>query len=99
VHGKGEVHESSRSAPVQLHHVRNLLQRGDAEGFATELNLDPRRTRQWFEQGFPHEGYGADVIRALGTLVLGRIVASKRQRRTRTWLTSRQTPRLGHRGG
>jgi hypothetical protein len=40
------------------------------------LKLDPRRTRKWFDQGFPHDGYGAEVIKALGALVLERIVAT-----------------------
>jgi len=80
MHGKGEAHELSRSAPAQLHHLRSLVQQADAESFAKELNLDPHRTRQWFKQGFPHEGYGAEVINALGALVLMRIVATTRDR-------------------
>ena len=76
MHQEGE-HEPARSGPVQLHRARQLLQQGDAEGFAKELDLEPRRTREWFEHGFPHDGYGADVIRALGTLVLTRILAVK----------------------
>jgi hypothetical protein len=54
----------------RLEHLRNLVQQGDAEAFASELNLDPGRTRQWFDQGFTHEGYGAEVIRALGTYIM-----------------------------
>lgn len=76
MHEKREAHESPPSAPAQLHRLRDLLQRADAEGFAKELNLDPHETRQWFEQGFPAEGYGATVIQALGTLVLGSIVTT-----------------------
>ena len=71
----GEAHVSSRTAPAQLHRLKELVQRGDAEGFAHELNLDPRRTREWLEQGFPQDGYGAKVIKALGAMVLTRIVA------------------------
>jgi hypothetical protein len=80
MHGKGEAHESPRTAPKQLHHLRNLVQQDDAEAFANELNLDPGRTRQWFDQGFTQEGYGAEVIRALGTLVLTRIFSTARDR-------------------
>lgn len=50
--------------------LMSLVQRGDAGGFAKELNLDPDRTHQWFERGFTQEGYGAEVIRALGTHML-----------------------------
>jgi len=75
VHQQGEAPESSRSAPAQLHRLRSLLQQGDAEGFARELNLDADKTRQWFARGFTQNGYGAEVIKALGALVLTRIVA------------------------
>jgi hypothetical protein len=34
---------------------------GNAEAFAKELNLDPGRTRTWFDQGFTHQGYGTEV--------------------------------------
>lgn len=71
---KGESRESSRHGPAQLHRLRDLLQRRDAEGFATELNLDPTETRLWFDRGFGHDGYGAEVVRAVGTLVLERIL-------------------------
>lgn len=54
----------------RMEHLRNLVQDGDAEGFANAMDLDPGRTRQWFDQGFTHEGYGAEVIRALGTHIL-----------------------------
>jgi hypothetical protein len=69
---------------VQLHHLRNLLHRGDTQGFANELNLNPQETRQWFERGFPHEGYDGEVIRALGTLVLTRMVTTTRDRKDDT---------------
>ena len=57
----------------RLEHLRNLGQQGNAEAFVTELNLDPGRTRTWFDQGFTHQGYGTEVIKALGTYVLGEI--------------------------
>lgn len=79
MHGKDEAHES-RSAPKQLHHLRDLVQQDDAEAFANELNLDPGRTREWFDQGLTNEGYGAEVIKALGTLVLTRILTPVRNR-------------------
>jgi hypothetical protein len=44
-------HESGLGAPKQLHRLHDLMQQDDAEGSANELNLDPRRTREWFEQG------------------------------------------------
>ncbi len=78
MHANEEAHESSRTAPKQLHHLRSLVQQGDAEAFANELNLDPDQTRQWFEQGPTHDGYGADVIRALGNLVLTGILVTAR---------------------
>lgn len=52
---------------VQLGKLRELMQQGDAESFARELNLDAARTREWFAQGFTEDGYGVDVIKALGT--------------------------------
>lgn len=54
----------------RLEHLRNIVQQGDAEGFAKELNLDPGRTREWFDLGFRQEDYGAEVIRTLGAHVL-----------------------------
>jgi hypothetical protein len=54
----------------RLEHLRNLVQQGDAEGFARAIGLDPVRTRQWFDQGFTQEGYGDEVIKALGTHVM-----------------------------
>jgi hypothetical protein len=50
--------------------LMSLVQRGDADGFAKELDLDPDRTRQWFEQGCTQAGYGAEVIRTLGAHML-----------------------------
>lgn len=79
MHREGEAQDPTRTAPAQLHRLRSLVEQGDAEGFAKGLNLDAGQTRQWFDDGFPHEGYGAEVLRALGTLVLSRIVA-KRER-------------------
>ena len=32
-----------------LHHLRNLVQQGNAEAFTKVLNLDPGRTRTWFD--------------------------------------------------
>jgi hypothetical protein len=63
-----------------LEKLRNLVQQGDAEAFANELNLDPRRTRQWFDQGFTQEGYGAEVIRALGAIALMKILTTMHDR-------------------
>lgn len=80
MHQQGEAPESSRLAPAQLHRLRDLLQQGDAEGFANELNIDVHQTRQWFDEGFRQDGYGAEVIRALGTLVLTRILTTSRDR-------------------
>lgn len=54
----------------RLEHLRELVQKGDADRFARELGLDPRQTRQWFDQNFTTEGYGAEVIRVLGTHVV-----------------------------
>jgi hypothetical protein len=51
-----------------------LLRRGDAQEFASELNLDSGQTRQWFDGGFRQDGYGAEVVRALGTLVLTQVL-------------------------
>jgi hypothetical protein len=48
----------------------SLVQQRDAGAFAKALNLDPDQTRQWFQLGFTQEGYGAEVIRALGTHML-----------------------------
>ena len=50
--------------------VTSFVEQNDAEAFARELNLDPVRTREWFDQGFTQEGYGAEVIKALGTHML-----------------------------
>jgi hypothetical protein len=47
MHGNDEAHELARSAPKQLHHLRDLVQQDDSEAFANELNLDPGRTREW----------------------------------------------------
>jgi hypothetical protein len=80
VHERGEAHQSSRLAPAQLHRLRALLQQGDAEGFANELNLDVHQSRQWFDEGFRQDGYGATVIKAVGTLVLTRILTTSRDR-------------------
>jgi hypothetical protein len=80
MHTGRRLHESGLGAAKQLHRLRDLIQQGDAEGFASELNLDPRRTRHWFDQEFTGEGYGADVITALGTLVLSRIVVDSKHR-------------------
>lgn len=80
MHDGGEPQESSRTAPKQLHHLRNLVQQGDAEAFAHELNLDPSRTREWFDHGFTREGCGTQVIHALGSLVLTRILTTSRDR-------------------
>jgi hypothetical protein len=54
----------------RLEHLRNLVQQGDAEGFARVMGLDPVRTRQWFADDFPQEGYGKEVIVAIGAHVL-----------------------------
>jgi hypothetical protein len=59
---------------MQLHRLRNLVQQGDADAFANELKLDPVRTGQWFDQGFTLEGYGAEVTKAIGILVLTKIL-------------------------
>jgi hypothetical protein len=50
--------------------LRKLVQQGDAEGFAGTMNLDPLRTRHWFAEGFPPDGYGEEVIVAMGTHML-----------------------------
>jgi hypothetical protein len=76
MHGRHEGPESPKSGPKQLHHLKDLVQQGDAEAFANELNLDPRRTREWFDRGLTTEGYGAEVIKAIGTLVLTRILTT-----------------------
>jgi hypothetical protein len=82
MHGKGMAHELPPNAPTQVHleHLRKWVQQGDAEAFAKALNLDPGRTRQWFDQGFTHEGYGAEVMKALGTLALMKIFATASHR-------------------
>jgi hypothetical protein len=82
VNEKEEPHDVPRSTPAQLHRLRDLIQRGNAEGFAKELNLDSNETREWFEHGFTAEGYGAKVIQAIGTFVLNRIlITSNRESR------------------
>jgi hypothetical protein len=63
----------------RLEHLRNLVQQDDAEGFAKAMKLDPAQTRQWFDQGFTEEGYGADVIRTLGTHVLKALTSGNRE--------------------
>jgi hypothetical protein len=68
--------ESASGAPQQLHHLRELVGRRDADAFARELNLDPEETRRWFERGFGEDGYGVVVAKALGLLVLRRMVAA-----------------------
>ena len=60
----------------RLHHLRNLVQRRNAEAFAKELNLDPGRTRTWFDQGFTHQGYGTEVTKAFGAYVLDEILTT-----------------------
>jgi hypothetical protein len=80
MHEQGEAHRSSRLAPAQLHRLRDLLQQGDVEGFANELNLDVHQTRQWFDEGFRQDGYGAEVIKVLGTLVLRTILTTSGDR-------------------
>jgi hypothetical protein len=37
-----------------LHHLRNLVQQGNAEAFVKVLNLNPGWTRTRFDQGFTH---------------------------------------------
>lgn len=84
MHEKGEAHEIPRSGPAQLHRLRDLIQQGDAEGFAKELNLDSSEIRQWFAHGFRDDGYGAKVIQAIGTFVLnGILTTSNRESRAR----------------
>ncbi len=56
-------------------HLRMLVQQGEAEAFARELNLDPRLTRQWFDHGFPQEDYGTEVIKVLGAHMLKALTA------------------------
>jgi hypothetical protein len=80
VREQGDGLGASRQGPAQLHRIKELVQRGDAEGFANLLNLDAHQTRQWFDEGFRQDGYGAEVIRALGTLVLTRILTTSRDR-------------------
>ncbi|MCA1853165.1 MAG: class I SAM-dependent methyltransferase [Beggiatoa sp.] len=64
----------------RLHHLRNLVQQGNAEAFAKELNLDPGRTRIWFDRGFTHQGYGTEVTKALGAYVLDEILTTSANR-------------------
>jgi hypothetical protein len=94
VHRNGDAHESSRTAPAQLHRLKNLLQRGDAAGFASELNLDPVQTREWFARGFTQDGYGADVITAMGTLVLTRILVPRAEASATTETGTAREPAL-----
>lgn len=54
----------------RMEHLRNMVQQGDAEGFARAVGLDPVRTLQWFELGFPQEGYGQAVAIAVGSHVV-----------------------------
>jgi hypothetical protein len=64
----------------RLEHLGNLVQQRNAEAFAKELNLDPGRTRTWFDQGFTHQGYGTEVTKALGAYVLDEILTTTRDR-------------------
>jgi ubiquinone/menaquinone biosynthesis C-methylase UbiE len=64
----------------RLHHLRNLVQQGNAEAFAKELNLDPGRTRTWFDQRFTRKGYGTEVTKALGAYVLDEILTTSASR-------------------
>lgn len=66
--------EAGRGGVNLPHHLREMMRDGDAEAFAHELDLDPELTQTWFDQGFKYEGYGAEVIKALGALVLDRLV-------------------------
>ena len=54
----------------RLQRLRKLVQQGDAEGFARAMGLDAVQTRQWFAEGFPQEGYGKEVVVAVGSHVL-----------------------------
>lgn len=63
-----------------LHHLRELIRNGNADAFAQELNLDPDQTQIWFDQGFTPEGYGAEVIKALGAHVLDRMMLLRSRR-------------------
>lgn len=63
-----------------LHHLRNAVQQGNAEAFAKGLNLDPGRTRTWFDQGFTHQGYGTEVAKALGAHVLDEVLTTSASR-------------------
>ena len=49
MHQSGPAEQRGLSGPAQLHRLRELLQRGDAETFARELNLDSQQTARWFE--------------------------------------------------
>lgn len=64
----------------RMEHLRNLVQQGDAEGFARAVDLDPVRTRQWFERGFPQEGYGQEVIVAVGSHVVKALTSPHEER-------------------
>lgn len=74
MHETGLARAGGMSGPAQLHRLREGVQRGDADVFARELNLDPHETARWFEEGFGAGGYGAEVVKALGLLVLQRMV-------------------------
>ena len=64
----------------RLEHLGNLGQQGNAEAFATELNLDPGLTRTWFDKGFTRQGYGTEVIKALRAYVLDEILTTNARR-------------------
>lgn len=64
----------------RLECLRNLSQQANASAFAMELNLDPGRTRTWFDQGFTRQGYGTEVIKALGSYVLDEILTNNTRR-------------------
>ena len=81
MHQTGPAHERGLSGPAQLHRLRELLQRGDADTFARELDLDSQQTARWFESGFGPDGYGSEVVKALGVLVLQRMLLSAPQRK------------------
>ena len=44
------------------------------------LNLDPGRTRTWFDQRFTHKGYATEVTKALGAYVLDEILTTSASR-------------------
>ena len=81
MHETEPAQERGASGPTQLHRLRELLQRGDAEAFARELNLDPDETARWFEGGFATDGYGAEALTALGLLVLRRMLLTSPRRK------------------